>query len=176
MKKFLISAGAIVAGAVVISACAGNTIKESDKYIEEVDKMIQTHTVTTKHTESETVTHKEAETTTSVYKVKWTGEILTAEKGVNYGPTGKETYYNLPMDDVIQTMRNLGFDEIEYKYWIRPDGVKMLGDYVMVAANWDYFPLGTIVECSLGTAIVCDTGGFIWMDEGDYWLDIAVVW
>ncbi len=101
----------------------------------------------------------------------WDGDVLTASAGVVYGPTGKETYYNLDMSGVIQIMRDLGNTD---EYWVRSDGVKMLGDYVMVAANLEVFPRGTLVECSLGTAIVCDTGSFA--AANPYQLDIAVTW
>lgn len=106
----------------------------------------------------------------------WTGPVLTPSAGVNYGPTGKETYYNLPMQGVVQIMREMGFSAEEYPYWVRSDGVKMLGNYVMVAANHAYHPRGSVVETSLGQALVCDTGDFISMAEGDHWLDIAVTW
>ena len=60
----------------------------------------------------------------------WNGPKLTAQMGVNYGPTGKETYYNLPMGGVVAIMRGLGCSEAEYPYWVRSDGVKMFGNYV----------------------------------------------
>ena len=71
-------------------------------------------------------------------------------------------------------MRNQGFSEEEYPYWVRDDGCKMLGDYIMVAADLNKHPRGSIVECSLGTAIVCDTGSFV--NTTDVSLDIAVDW
>lgn len=96
---------------------------------------------------------------------------LTPENGVYTGPSGKETYYNLPMGGVIYLMRYLGYSEEEYPYWIRNDGVKMFGQYVMVAADLDLRPKGTILESSMGMAIVCDTG-----DLEPLQLDIAVNW
>lgn len=101
-------------------------------------------------------------------------ERITEESGICYGPSGKETYYNLPMDGVIYLMRSLGFSEKEYPYWVRNDGVKMFGEYVMVAANLQIRPKGTIVETSLGTGMVCDTGEFAF--DNKYQLDIAVDW
>lgn len=101
----------------------------------------------------------------------WTGPKLTKSKGVNYGPIGKETYYNLPMGGVVRTMRNLGYSESEYPYWVRSDGCKMLGDYIIVAANLNHFPRGTILECSLGWAICADTGHLGWNH-----LDLATDW
>lgn len=97
--------------------------------------------------------------------------VLTASKGVNYGPSGKETYYNLNMSGVVQNAKNMG---IEGEYWVREDGVKMYGEYVMVAANLNTHPRGSIVESSLGTAIVVDTGGFAASDPNQ--LDIATAW
>lgn len=99
---------------------------------------------------------------------------LTATGGVYAGPSGKETYYNLNMKGVVKIMRNLGYSEEEYPYWVREDGCKMLGDYIMVAANLEERPKGTIVETSLGDAIVCDTGGFAKNNRTQ--LDIAVNW
>ncbi len=71
-------------------------------------------------------------------------------------------------------MRYLGYSKEEYPYWVRSDGCKMLGDYIIVAANLDMRPRGTILPCSLGMAIVCDTGGFA--KKNPYQLDIAVTW
>ena len=103
--------------------------------------------------------------------VTWTGSKLTKSKGVNYGPIGKETYYNLNMSGVVRVMRNMGFDEVNYPYWIREDGCKMLGPYIMVAANFSHFPRGSVVECSRGIALVCDTGHLGWNH-----LDLATNW
>lgn len=80
-------------------------------------------------------------------------EHLTKSGGVFYGPSGKETYYNLNMSRCLDIMRGMGYD---YEYWIRDDGVKMFGNYVMIAANVGIYPKGSIIETSLGTAIVVD--------------------
>lgn len=101
-------------------------------------------------------------------------EHLTKSGGVFYGPSGKETYYNLNMSRVVAYMRDLGYSESEYPYWVRDDGAKMLGPYVMVAANLNIRPKGTILETSLGTAIVVDTGGFAKHDSTG--LDVACAW
>lgn len=98
----------------------------------------------------------------------WNGSVLTRAGGVNQGPSGKETYYNLNMAGVVSIMRNMGNTD---EYWVRDDGVKMLGDYVMVAADLETHPRGSIVESSLGEAIVVDTGSL----EKEQ-LDIAVAW
>ena len=101
----------------------------------------------------------------------WDGPVLTASAGTVTGPSGKETYYNLNMSGVVSIMRSLGNND---EYWVRDDGVKMLGNYVMVAANLNVHPRGSIVETSLGLGIVCDTGGFASGNPNQ--LDIAVSW
>lgn len=102
---------------------------------------------------------------------RWKGPVLSKGRGVNYGPSGKETYYNLNMNGVVRMMRNLGYTG---EYWVREDGCKMLGDYIMVAANLNLHPRGSIVETSLGEGIVCDTGGFAKRNPTQ--IDIAVTW
>lgn len=116
----------------------------------------------------------DAKSESAIPAATWTGSKLTKSKGVNYGPTGKETYYNLQMGGVVRIMRNMGFSEAEFPYWVRDDGCKMLGDYIMVAANLNVFPRGSTVECSLGWALVCDTGGFAKRNPTQ--LDIATSW
>lgn len=119
--------------------------------------------------EANTVQTAQADTTSDV-NVTGDGK-LTASKGVNYGPTGKETYYNLNMSGVVDIMKSMGYDE---QYWVREDGVKMYGDYVMVAADLNTYPRGSLVESSLGTAIVVDTGSFAASNPNQ--LDIATEW
>ncbi|MGM9941156.1 MAG: SH3 domain-containing protein [Bulleidia sp.] len=101
----------------------------------------------------------------------WTGAILTPGSGTIIGPSGKETYYNLNMSVCVANAQRAG---AQGEYWVREDGVKMLGDYVMVAANFAIRPLGTIVPTSLGMGIVVDTGGFALNNPTQ--LDIAVAW
>lgn len=102
---------------------------------------------------------------------RWKGPVLSKSRGTITGPSGKETYYNLNMSGVVKIMRRMGNDD---EYWVREDGVKMLGDYVMVAANLNLRPRGSLVETSLGTAIVCDTGGFA--SHNPTQIDVAVSW
>ena len=97
-----------------------------------------------------------------------TGDVLTADAGINYYGGVLETYYNLDMSEVVGYMHQLGYSG---DYWVRSDGVKMFGDYVMVASDYSYEPRGTITETSLGLGIVCDTGLGGWA-----WHDIAVAW
>jgi hypothetical protein len=99
---------------------------------------------------------------------------LTKSGGVFQGPSGKETYYNLPMGRCIEIMRDMDYSVEDYPFWIREDGAKMLGEYVMCAANLNLRPKGTIIETSLGMAIVVDTGSFATSNETQ--LDMAVNW
>ena len=101
--------------------------------------------------------HSKKEEPEASQSFTWNGSRLTAGSGVNYGPSGKETYYNLDMTGVIYMMRCLGNTD---EYWVRSDGCKMLGNYIMIAANLSVHPRGSLVQTSLGTGIVCDTGSF----------------
>ena len=105
---------------------------------------------------------------------EYTGPHLTASRGTIKGPSGRETWYNLSMNKVIQTMRRKGYTEDEYPYTVREDGAKMLGDYIMVAADLTKYDRGDIVETSLGLGIVCDTGDFT--EDSDVEIDIATDW
>ncbi|MCF0245529.1 MAG: hypothetical protein HUJ55_01760 [Ileibacterium sp.] len=113
----------------------------------------------------------EEEKKAAAAKAKWDGPVLSMSAGTIEGPSGKETYYNLPMDGVVENMRQMGNQD---EYWVREDGVKMLGEYVMVAANYSIRPKGSKIETSLGTGIVVDTGGFAAYNPTQ--LDIAVEW
>lgn len=97
--------------------------------------------------------------------------VLTPYAGSVQGPSGKETYYNLDMSVCVSILKSEGY---EGEYWVRSDGCKMFGDYIMCAANLDVHPRGSLVECSLGTCIVADTGGFA--VSNPYQLDIATAW
>ena len=98
-------------------------------------------------------------------------QTLNSYDGVYYGPSGKESYYNMDMSHVVELMQAAGYD---LKYWVRKDGVKMFGNYVMVAADLSIRPKGTILQTSFGPAIVCDTGTFARYDSSA--LDVAVAW
>lgn len=101
----------------------------------------------------------------------WNGAALNPSAGTISGPSGKETYYNLDMSGVVNIMRAAGNTDA---YTVRADGVKMLGNYVMVAADLSIRPRGSLVQTSLGMGIVVDTGGFIYSNPTQ--LDIAVAW
>jgi hypothetical protein len=101
----------------------------------------------------------------------WDGPVLSRGRGSVMGPSGKETYYNLDMSGVVRIMRGIGNND---PYWVRGDGVKMLGDYVMVAAHLGLRPRGSHILTSLGMGVVCDTGGFA--NNNPTQLDIATNW
>jgi len=101
--------------------------------------------------------------------------ILTPQAGVNWFHDGltmhKETYYNLNMKRIVRTAEQRG---IEGMYWEREDGMKMYGDYIIVAANHNYHPYGSLVVTSRGVGIVLDTGTFAKTNPEQY--DLAVTW
>lgn len=117
---------------------------------------------------------KEEEKKLAVVETSYSGSKLTRLRGSIQGPSGKETYYNLNMSGVVSIMRRMGFSESEYPYNVRTDGVKCLGPYVMVAAHLGKRPRGSKVQTSLGTGLVCDTGGFAANNPTQ--IDIATAW
>jgi hypothetical protein len=117
------------------------------------------------------ITFNEEDVRPVVQPVSYTGPHLSPTLGTIQGPSGKETYYNLNMVDVVIRAHQLGY---EGEYWIRNDGVKMLGDYIICACAFSIRPIGTLVETSLGTGICLDTGSFAYSDP--YLIDISVNW
>lgn len=101
----------------------------------------------------------------------WNGKKLTKQAGTIMGPSGKETFYNLNMSGIVSRLHRIGYSG---EYWVRDDGVKMFGNYILVAASFDIRPIGTILPTSLGMGIVADTGGFA--THNKYQLDIATTW
>lgn len=117
---------------------------------------------------------KEEEKKLEIIETSYSGGKLSKSRGSIQGPSGKETYYNLNMSGVVSIMRRMGFSESEYPYNVRADGVKCLGPYVMVAAHLGKRPRGSKVQTSLGTGIVCDTGGFAANNPTQ--IDVATAW
>ena len=99
--------------------------------------------------------------------------VLNRRDGVNYFNGQKETYYNLKMGGVIRLLDEMGIEHGEY--WTRDDGVKMLGDYIMLATDTRRWPKGTILETSLGTGLVVDHCSGSESYSG-LWIDVAVTW
>lgn len=132
---------------------------------------------TVNNTNQSTVTAQPVQQTASVavsdtsVASAYNGAVLNPMSGTIQGPSGRETYYNLNMSGCIANMRALGNND---PYYVRADGVKMLGNYVMVAADFATRPLGSIVETSLGTGIVVDTGTFALSNPNQ--IDVAVTW
>ncbi len=144
-------------------------VKDMKKQIEELEKKLKELEEAKAKKAAEPIIEA-SYTPTPAYSAP-SGGCLTPSGGVYNGPSGLETYYNLPMDGVIEQARNFG---IEGEYWVRDDGVKMYGDYVICACNRDVHPMGTLVETSLGTGISLDTGGFAVGNPTQ--CDIAVSW
>ena len=99
---------------------------------------------------------------------------LTASKGAHVfvdsiGVAHRETYYDLPMNRVIQACG------VSSTYSIRSDGAKVDQDgYVLIAANLRSYPRCSVVETSLGPGKVYDTGGFA--VKHPYGFDLATDW
>ena len=106
------------------------------------------------------------------YNNNWDGKVLNSSNGKVEGPSGIETYYNLPMSGCVKLMNHLGYYGT---VWRRSDGAKMWDGYVMVAADLSIHPKGSLVETTLGTGIVVDTGDFVHNGSGVS-LDIATAW
>ena len=94
--------------------------------------------------------------------------VLTASLGRVTFQDHTETWYDLPMGKVVQRAQDMG---IPAEMWIREDGVKMFGPWVIVAAHPSkirYSRVGT----SLGEGIILDTHT---ADDTEL-IDIATDW
>ena len=90
--------------------------------------------------------------------------IFTDSKGVAH----RETYYDLPMNVVINACGGGG-------YTVRADGAKVDKDgYILVAANYGNYPRCSVVETSMGPGKVYDTGGFA--ARHPHGFDLATDW
>ena len=115
----------------------------------------------------------------------YNGPVLNSSNGRIQGPSGEETYYNLDMSKIVAESQPGGWvyndakahgneGNLSSNYWVREDGCKMMGDYVMVAADLNVHPRGSIVQTSLGPGIVVDTGDFAKTNHNQF--DIATTW
>ena len=110
---------------------------------------------------------------------------LTAYDGTYYWESAdmgrmKESYYACSLSGVF----NLFSEEIGYDYsavaqrsdgvWCIMTGASEAEWLVCVAADLNIYPRGSLVRTSLGYGIVCDTGEFIYYEDGSRWFDIAV--
>lgn len=111
---------------------------------------------------------------TEVIGLRNDGAGLTAAKGAQHwtdskGVTHRETYYDLNMNVVMRSCGQGGY------YTVRPDGAKVDAQgYVIIAANYSNYPKCSLVETSLGTGKVYDTGGFA--TRYPHGFDIATDW
>ena len=114
----------------------------------------------------------------------WNGRKLSRKLGTVEGPSGKETYYNLNMLGIVNSLKSHGSvwqdidpalrQNVAGDYYVRSDGCKMLGPYIMVAAHLGVHPRGSLVETTLGTGVVVDTGAFA--RSNAHQIDVAVNW
>lgn len=175
MKKSIINRKNIILCLIIaleISACSFTTSEIYD--LSEIRSMEKAGTVISAAIVNAASYHQvalNAHQVAAIDDITWKGPVLTKSRGTITGPSGKETYYNLNMGGVVNIMRRMGNTD---KYWVREDGCKMLGDYIMVAADLGIHPRGSLVDTSLGKAIVCDTGAFTANNRNQ--LDIAVTW
>jgi uncharacterized protein YabE (DUF348 family) len=102
------------------------------------------------------------------------GSGLTKAKGAQFradskGVSHRETYYDLNMHTAMESCGQGSH------YSVRPDGAKVDGDgYIIVAADYLIYPKCSLVETSLGTGKVYDTGGFV--ARFPYGYDLATDW
>ena len=81
-----------------------------------------------------------------------TAVILTAGLGKIEYQGHTETWYNLPINNVVRRAQNMG---IPCEYWVRDDGVKCFGPWVIVAAHPSKVRY-SMVQTSLGEGIILD--------------------
>lgn len=129
--------------------------------------------VTVSRKEIASLTLRAPKTQVEIVGIKNTGTGLTKSMGVKMftdskGVVHRETYYDLNMAVV---MRYCGQTE----YYVREDGVKVDAQgYILVAANLARYPRCSLVETSLGTGKVYDTGGFAAVHPDGF--DLATDW
>ena len=79
--------------------------------------------------------------------------VLTAKLGKIEYAGHTETWYDLPMNKVVErTDEATGLTDM---YWIRSDGTKMYGEWVIVASH-PSVPRYSFVDTSLGLGIILD--------------------
>lgn len=91
------------------------------------------------------------------------------------GPSGREGYYTGSAYFAVKAARARGFSERDYPYHVTKDTkLKMLGPYIICAADFHRYPPCSIVDTSLGKAIVLDTIGSSGLATRD--IDILTAW
>lgn len=94
--------------------------------------------------------------------------VLTASLGKITYQGHTETWYDRPMGRVVQRAQDMG---IPCEYWVRDDGVKMFGPWVICAGHPSKVRY-TRIDTSLGEGIILDTHE---MDDTEL-IDIATAW
>ena len=94
--------------------------------------------------------------------------VLTASLGRIQFQDHTETWYNRPMGKVVQRAKDMG---IPAEYWVREDGVKMFGPWVILASHPSVTRY-TRIQTSLGEGIILDRHC---VDDPDLY-DVAVSW
>lgn len=95
--------------------------------------------------------------------------ILTAGAGRITFNGHTETWYNLPMQKVVERSdKAIGLTDM---YWIREDGVKMYAQWVICAAHPSKIRYSRI-QTSLGEGIILDTH----TSKDTELIDIATTW
>ncbi|MGE5298857.1 MAG: G5 domain-containing protein [Acidobacteriota bacterium] len=124
--------------------------------------------------EINSVTTKQPSEQVETVGTKPNGNGLTKAKGVmmftdSKGVVHRETYYDLPMNRVMQNCGMGGY------YTVRADGAKVDRDgYVIIAAHLGNYPRCSVVETSIGAGKVYDTGGFA--ARHPHGFDLATDW
>ena len=95
--------------------------------------------------------------------------ILTAGAGRITFNGHTETWYNLPMDKVVE--RSDAAIGVTDMYWVREDGVKMYGPWVICAAHPSKIRYSRI-QTSLGEGVILDTH----TTNDKELIDIATTW
>lgn len=94
--------------------------------------------------------------------------VLTARLGRISYQGHQETYYNLNMKNVVaRTDKAFGMTDL---YWIREDGVKMYGPWVICAGHPSAIRY-SLIDTSLGEGIILDTH-----TSDETLIDIATTW
>ena len=94
--------------------------------------------------------------------------VLTAGLGKITYNGHIETWYDLPMGNVVQRAQNMG---IPCEYWVDDRGIKYFGPWIIVAAHPRKIRY-TRVDTSLGEGIILDTHK---MPDTEL-IDIATEW
>ena len=110
-------------------------------------------------------------------KTTWTGEKLTAQKGIIFANGRYYTYYHQPMGGCFRLHKDkLAPYGIEHT-WVSNEGVLYCGPYVCCAAYTPWFPPGTLVDTPFGKGIVVDYNGHCDLPGGTKAdIDICTTW